>query len=105
MHHLSRPALHDLERTLGDGFTDEELEIARRGYLDQQQSSRANDGAIANMLSNSLFVDRPLTFTAEQEAAIEALTAEDVVAALRRHIDPEKLTIIRGGDFANKLIP
>ncbi len=95
----------ELERTLADGFTEEELEIARRGYLDQQQSSRANDGAIANMLANSLFLDRLLTFTAEREAAIEALTAEDVVAAMRRHIDLAKLSIFRGGDFANKLVP
>ncbi|WP_423926154.1 M16 family metallopeptidase [Candidatus Palauibacter sp.] len=95
----------ELERTLADGFTEEELEIARRGYLGQQQSSRANDGAIANMLANSLFLDRPLTFTAEQEAAIEGLTAADIVAAMRRHIDPAKLTVIRGGDFANKLVP
>ena len=57
------------------------------------------------MLANSLFLDRPLSFTAEQEAAIEALTADEIVAAMRRHIDPAKLTIVRGGDFANKLVP
>ena len=95
----------ELERALADGFTEEELGIARGGYLDQQQSSRANDGAIAGLLSNSLVLDRPLSFTAEQEAAIEALTAADIVAAMRRHIDPAKLSIIRGGDFANKLVP
>ena len=94
-----------LETTLADGFSPEEFETAKRGYLDQQQNGRANDAAIANMLSNSLFLDRPLFFTAEQEAAIEALTAGDVVAAMRRHIDLTKLTIIRGGDFANKLVP
>ena len=94
-----------LENVLADGFTDEELEIARRGYLDQQQSARANDGQVAAMLANSLFLNRPLSFTAEQEAAIEALTADEIVAAMRRHIDPAKLTIIRGGDFANKLVP
>ena len=94
-----------LEDVLNDGFTDEELQIARRGYLDQQQSARTNDGQIAGMLSNSLFLDRPLSVTAEREAAIEALTADDIVAAMRRHIDPARLTIIRGGDFANKLVP
>ena len=94
-----------LDVTLADGFTEEEFEGAKRGYLDQAQNARSNDAVIANMLSNSLFLDRPLAFTAEQEAAIEALTADDVVAAMRRHIDPAKLTIVRGGDFANKLVP
>ncbi|WP_420449474.1 M16 family metallopeptidase [Candidatus Palauibacter sp.] len=95
----------ELERTLADGFGQEEFEGAKRGYLDQAQNSRSNDGVIANMLSNYMFLDRPLSFTSEQEAAIEALTAEKVVGAMRRHIDPAKLTIIRGGDFANKLVP
>ena len=94
-----------LEGVLADGFTDEELEIARRGYLDQQQASRANDGLVAQMLSNGLFLDRPLSFTAEQEAAIEAVTGAEILAAMRRHIDPSRLTIVRGGDFANKLVP
>ena len=94
-----------LEATLAEGFAEEEFEAAKRGYLDQQQNGRANDGVIASLLSGRLFLDRPLSFDAEQEAAIEALTAGDVVAALRRHIDPAKLTIVRGGDFANKLVP
>ena len=94
-----------LDTTLADGFTEEEFEGSKRGYLDQAQNSRSNDAVIANMLSNSLFLDRPLSFTSEQEAAIEALTVDEVVAAMRRHIDPAKLTIIRGGDFGNKLVP
>ncbi|WP_419950187.1 M16 family metallopeptidase [Candidatus Palauibacter sp.] len=94
-----------LESTLADGFSEEEFEAAKRGYLDQQQNSRANDAVIGLMLANAMFVGRPLAFEAEQEAAIEALTAGDVVAAMRRYIDPAKLTIIRGGDFANKLVP
>ena len=94
-----------LDATLADGFTEEEFEGSKRGYLDQAQNNRSSDAVIANMLTLSLFLDRPLSFTAEQEAAIEALTADEVVAAMRRHIDPAKLTIIRGGDFANKLVP
>ncbi len=94
-----------LDTTLADGFSEDEFEAAKRGYLDQQQNGRTNDAAIAMMLANAMFVGRPLAFEAEREAAIEALTAGDVVAAMRRHIDPSRLTIIRGGDFANKLVP
>ena len=94
-----------LESTLADGFSEEEFEAAKRGYLDQQQNGRANDAVLGIMLNNSMFLGRPLSFEADVEAAIEALTAGDVVAAMRRHIDPARLTIIRGGDFANKLVP
>ena len=95
----------ELERALEAGFTEEEIAIAKRGYLDGQKNGRASDGRVAGLLSNSLFLDRALSFNAEQEAAIEALTAAEIAAAFRRHIDPEKLTIIRGGDFATKLVP
>ena len=40
---------------------------------------------------------------ATAEAAIEALMPDDLLAAMRRHIDPEKISIFRVGDFANKL--
>lgn len=94
-----------LESTLADGFSEEEFEAAKRGYLDQQQNGRANDAVIGVMLNLSMFLGRPLSFEADVETAIEGLTAGDVVAAMRRHIDPARLTIIRGGDFANKLVP
>ena len=95
----------ELELALAEGFTSEEVEEARRSYLDRQESVRAEDDAVAAMLSNSLFLDRPLSFTADQEAAIAALTPEELLAAMRRHIDPAKIAIFRAGDFANKLVP
>ncbi|MCG8469143.1 MAG: insulinase family protein [Gemmatimonadetes bacterium] len=95
----------ELTEALTDGFTDEEIQAAKSGYLDAQQNGRANDGSVARLLSNSLFLDRPLAFTGEQEAAIEALTGPDILAALRRHVDPDRISIFRGGDFATKLVP
>ena len=95
----------ELELALAEGFTDEEVEAARRGFLDQQENGRAEDGAVASMLERALFLDRPLSFTADQEAAIEAVTPEELLAAMRRHIDPAKMAIFRAGDLANKLVP
>jgi len=95
----------EMARALADGFTEEEVEAAKSGYLDAAQNGRTSDGAIASMLSNNLFIDRSMEFTAQQEAAIEALTPERILAAMRRHIDPDGISIFRGGDFANKLVP
>jgi len=95
----------EMEMALESGFTAEEIEAAKSGYLDAQQNGRSSDGAMAQMLANSLFLDRPLSFTAEQEAAIDALTADQILSALRRHIDLDKISIFRGGDFATKLVP
>ena len=59
--------------------------------------------AIASILNFNLYFDRTMEFVAQQEAAIEALTPDHLLAAMRRHIDPEKISIFRVGDFANKL--
>ncbi len=95
----------EMASALEAGFTAEEIEAAKSGYLDAQQNGRSSDGAIAGMLANSLFLDRPLSFTSEQEAAIEALTAEQILSALQRHIDLDDISVFRGGDFATKLVP
>ena len=93
----------ELARALADGFTEEEVEAAKRGYLDRAQNGRASDSAVAGLLLNNLFLDRTMDFVAQQEAAIAALTTQDILAAMRRHLDVEKMSIFRGGDFANKL--
>jgi zinc protease len=41
-----------------------------------------------------------MAWDADLEKRITALTPEQIVAALRRHIDPAKITVIKAGDFA-----
>ncbi len=90
----------ELAKALEGGFTPEEIVTAKRGYLDGAQNGRSNDGAVASALANNLFVDRTMAFTGAQEAAIRALTGDEILAALRRHLDPAKITVVRAGDFA-----
>lgn len=90
----------ELERALRDGFTAEEVKAAKAGWLQSRQLSRAQDGELVARLASYLFLGRTLAWDAEFEKKVEALTPEQIVAALRRHIDPSKLTIIKAGDFA-----
>ncbi len=93
----------EMARALSAGFTEAEVAAAKRGYLDRAQNARSHDSRVAVTLSSNLFLDRTMAFIARQEAAIEALTPAEILAALRRHIDLDKVAIFRGGDFANKL--
>ena len=95
----------EMARALESGFTAEEVTTAKRSYLDGARNARADDGTMASMLADNLFLDRTMAFTAQQEVAIEALTPADINAALRRHIDLRRISVFRGGDFANKLAP
>ena len=89
----------EIERMLKDGFTAEEVAAAKSGYLQSRQVSRAQDNELAGRLNNYLFLDRTLQWDADLEAKIKALTPEQINAAMRRHIDPAKITIIKAGDF------
>ena len=40
-----------------------------------------------------------MAWDAEFEARVQALTVEQVRDAMRRHLDVEKMTFMRGGDF------
>ena len=93
----------EVAKVLEGGFTDEEVDAAKRGWLDAAQRQRSSDSTVASILSSNLFLDRDMSFIAKREAAIAALTAEDINAAVKRHLDLDKMSIFRGGDFANKL--
>jgi zinc protease len=89
----------EIARMLKDGFTAEEVEGAKSGYLQSRQVSRAQDNELASRLNNYLFIGRTLQFDADLDEKLKALTPEQIVAAMRRYIDPSKITIIKAGDF------
>jgi zinc protease len=89
----------EIARMLKDGFTAEEVEAAKSGYLQSRQVSRAQDNELASRLNNYLFIGRTLQFDADLDAKLKALTPEQINAAMRRNFDPAKITIIKAGDF------
>lgn len=89
----------EIARALQDGFTSEEVEAAKTGYLQGQQVNRAQDAVLARTLAARLYTNRTLAWDADFEKRIAALTPAEITAAMRRHIDPSKITIIKAGDF------
>lgn len=90
----------ELEKVLADGFTADEVETAKQGLLEGRRLGRAQDASLAGQISSNLYFDRTFAFDAALEERIRALTPEEVHAAVRRHLDPEKITIVKAGDFA-----
>ena len=90
----------ELARALKDGFTAEEVEQAKKGWLQQRQLSRANDRELAARLNQFLYYSRTLAWDADFESKIKSLTPEQINAAMRKYMTPDKLTIIKAGDFA-----
>lgn len=90
----------EIGRAIKDGFTAEEVTAAKSGYLQSQQVGRAQDGGLARKLAQYRYLNRTLAWDGELEKKIASLTPDEIVAALRRHIDPSKLTIVKAGDFS-----
>jgi zinc protease len=92
----------ELDRLLTGGVTAEELARAKKGYLEGREVGRANDPALVGKLSSLRELNRTMTYEGELDQKIEALTPESVAAALRKHVDPKKLTVVVAGDFVAK---
>ncbi len=92
----------EIARLIRDGVTAAELDRAKTGYIQQQSVQRTNDTALATMLATDLFIGRTMQFQADLEQKIQALTPEIVNAALRKHVDPKRLSTVTAGDFEKK---
>lgn len=90
----------ELAKAIKDGFTTAEVVAAKSGILQQRLQGRAQDGGLAGGLASNLYLARTYAWSAAFEANIDKLTAEQVSAAFRKHIDPARITYVKAGDFA-----
>jgi zinc protease len=95
----------EIERAGRDGFSGEELERAKTGWLKSRQVSRASDGALAGTLSNYLFYGRDLHFDAQREDLVRALTPEQVNSVIKKRLDYERMITVKSGDFKTPAQP
>jgi zinc protease len=96
---VERAIREELDRALAGGFSDAELEAAKKGLLEARRVRRGQDSALAGRLSSYLYLGRTFAWDTALEARIAALTAAEVRDALRRHLDPQRLSVLKAGDF------
>lgn len=90
----------EIDRILADGFTDEELAEAKTGWRQSREVSRGTDSRLAATLGEQAYLDRTMQWDEEMEAAVAAATNDEIVSAFRKYVDPDRMTIVRAGDFA-----
>jgi zinc protease len=96
---VERVIREEIERALAQGFSDAEVEAGKRGLLQARRVARGQDAALAGRLSNYLYWNRTFAWDVELEKRIAALTPAEIRDALRRYIDPKKLSVLKAGDF------
>ena len=99
---LEKAFYEEIEKVVNEGFTADELKAAKSGWLQSRSVSRSQDNELSSKLNNYLCYDRTLAFDAEFDKKVEALTAEQVNATMKKFIDPKKISIVKAGDFDKK---
>ena len=89
----------EFARWIEGGVTEQELRDAVSARLVAREQSRAEDGNVASMLTGHLQFGRDMQFEIDRDAAYQALTVEQVNAAIRKHFRPESLSVFVAGDF------
>jgi zinc protease len=91
--------LEVLSQVLRQGFSDAEVSAARKSYLALRKLNRTQDGALARRLANNLYLGRRFAWDADFDARIAVLTPAQIQNALKRYLDPRKLSLVKAGDF------
>ncbi len=89
----------EIAKAVTTGFTDEELAKAKKTYFQDQQVSRSQDGRLAGQLASDAQWGRTMAHDAAIDQKIAALTPAEILAALKRHLDPSSFSIFKAGDL------
>ncbi len=88
----------ELQKVLDGGFTQQELDDARKGVLQNNRIDRAKDDRLANNLANFIDLDRTQQWNKQYEQAIEDLTILQVNMAFNKYVNADSFSIIKAGD-------
>jgi len=89
----------EIEGALRDGFSADEVAAGKSGLLEARRIGRTQDRNLVGRMSLYLFANRTFAWDIDFERRIAALTPDAVRDALRRHLDPSKLAVMKAGDF------
>lgn len=93
----------EINKLVKDGFTEQEIKDAKSGLLQSRKVSRSQDNTLSSQLNNMSYLNRNMNFTVDFEKKLESLTPEQMNAAVKKYISLDKISMVKGGDFANKL--
>ena len=89
----------ELARALKDGFTPSEVDNDKAGWLQSRQVNRSDDRALTGALASNEQNGRTFAFSEKLESTVRQMTPEQILAAFRATIDPDRITIVKAGDF------
>lgn len=99
---LNSALKEEISKALDKGFTKEELKSSLESWLQQRKMALDNNNGLASMLTRYMVDGKNLDFYTETETKAKALTLEQINAALKKYLDPNKIIFMYAGDFRKK---
>ena len=92
----------ELARVVESGFTAEEIAAAKSGWLQRQRVTRAQEAQLANVLASRQYAGRTLAWDEQLEKRVEALTPEQIAAAVKKYWTFGQVSFVKAGSFTAK---
>jgi zinc protease len=89
----------EIVRLVQDGLTPKELDESRRYLIGSIPRSLETNGAIANFLQVEEFFGLGLDYDARLPDLLNAVTLDDVNAAAKRSLNPDRATVVIAGPY------
>jgi zinc protease len=93
----------ELTRFVAEGPTDRELSESKQYLIGSMPRTLETNIGIANFLQTIEFFGLGLDYDRRVPGLLQALTKEDVHAAARAALDPQRATIVVAGPYAGSL--
>ncbi len=100
---VEKAFFEEIQKVIDEGFTQEELDAAKKGLLQSNLVTRAQDSYLVTTLNNNMIYERDMTYYEKFDKNLEALTLDDVNAAFRKYVKPEKLCVVKAGDWKEEV--
>ncbi len=92
----------ELKRVLDEGFSAAEVETAKDTVLKNRRQILTQEYNVSALLADNLYWGRSMLLRQERDERYARLTVEEVNAALRKYLKPEKLSVVAAGSFEKK---
>jgi len=92
----------EIEKVTKNGFTEQELADAKKGYLQSRRVELAQDGSLAYTLNDYSYYGEKIAFWQKFDDDISKLTLQQVNAVVSKYLNYNDMSIVKAGDFNKK---
>jgi len=92
----------EIDKAAKDGFTEQELTEAKKGFLQSRQVALAQDASLASTLNNYSYYGEKIAFWQKLDDAFSKLTLQQVNDATKKYLNSSNISIVKAGDFNKK---